>query len=93
MVMAGGRYDNLSGGMMLSLVLRSTQAAGVDPNELFAYAAQFAISEESARQIREFPSLPPEQNDIRRFGRLEKETPDGVVYLQPPEWTGQYRKP
>lgn len=84
-VMAGGRSDTRTGAFVLSLILDSAQKSGLDAAALFAYAAQFAISEESAAQIRGFPSLPPALRDIRRFGIREKQTPEGVIYQMPGE--------
>jgi hypothetical protein len=85
-VMAGGRSDTGTGGQLLSLLYNSAEKTGLDAEELFAYGAQFATNEESQRQIRDFPTLPPELRDIRRWGVREAETPDGVVYQQPHEW-------
>src|SRR5579871_4278787 len=39
-VMAGGRSESRTGGLLLAMVCRSAEAAGLDTNELFDYGAQ-----------------------------------------------------
>jgi len=85
-VMAGGRSDTRTGGLLLSLLLNSAERSGLDGHALFADAAQLATSEASRAQIRGFPSLPPELRGIARFGFRERQTPAGVVYEEPGQW-------
>lgn len=89
--MAGGRSDNFTGGSLLSMLFHSAEKSGLDAEEAFAYAAQFATDEESATQIREFPRLPPKMRSIERFGFHERKTPDGVTYEQMVEAMGRPR--
>jgi hypothetical protein len=79
-VVAGGRSDNPTGGSLLSMLLRSAEKSGLDAQEAFAYAAEFAADGESGTQIRAFPLLPSEMRSIERYGFHERKTPDGVVY-------------
>ena len=79
-VMAGGRPDNPTGGFLLSILLRSAEASGLNARDLFEYAAQYATDDEAAAQIRGFPLLPPGMRGIARFGLRERRTPQGVTY-------------
>ncbi len=90
-VMAGGRSDNLTGALLLSILHRSAEKSGLNARELFSSAAQFAIDKDSEAQIRGFPLLPPEMLDIERFGMHERKTSEGVIYETLSEWMSRPR--
>lgn len=79
-VMAGGRCDSPTAGSLLSLLLHGAEKCGIDALQMFGYAAQFAADPEAAAQIRDYPLLPRNLIDIKRYGYHERKTPDGLTF-------------
>jgi hypothetical protein len=84
-VMAGGRCDSPTAGSLLSLILHSAEKCGLDAREIFGYAAQFADDPKAAVQMRDYPLLPRNLSDIKRYGYHERKTPDGLTFEHPVE--------
>jgi hypothetical protein len=79
-VMAGGRADTRTGGMLLAVLLHSAQKTGLKADQIFAEGARFATDPQTIAQIRDFPSLTATLSAIERFGYHERSTAEGVTY-------------
>jgi hypothetical protein len=84
-VMGGGGSWTATGGFLMAILFRSAELAGLDATRLFAVAAELAVSDEQINDVKQFPMASPEYRSLKRFGALERFTPEGVVYDMPGE--------